>query len=712
MLSVIADVRRKMYSPKNPYAAEPRVAFCDSVVLATADPVEKLKWKFQKASSLLEYGDEVQAVALYEELINANFANGEARQKLLLAAGTAYMRLGERNNCVNGHNADACIMPIQGGGVHQDKIPVRRAIEIFQSVLKETPDDLDARWLLNMGYMILGEYPKSVPSAWLIPGLDAPGYRVQPFVDMAADLKIVTNNRGGGCIADDFNNDGYLDVVTSAWGLDDPMHYFRNNADGTFTDVSRESGLADITGGLNLLQADYNNDGWIDFFVLRGAWQGVFGFGEQPNSLIRNNGDGTFSDVTMDAGLLSFHPTQTATWNDFNGDGWLDLFIANESASGNDLHACEFYINNKNGTFTNMAEATGTNIQAFIKGVTSGDYDNDGRPDLFFSTMNGEKLLLRNTGVQNGLVTFENATEKAGFAKEVYKTFPTWFWDYDNDGWLDLFVCNYEFERALSWYSAKEALHPSPDRAGKPCIYHNNRDGTFTNVSAGMDINKTAYAMGANFGDIDNDGFLDFYLATGNPNYMSLIPNKMFKNLGGKKFADVTGSSRTGNLQKGHGVAFADLDNDGDQDIYVDMGGAFRGDAYPSAFYLNQGQSDNHWICLKLEGTASNRAAIGTKITLRFRENGRSRMVYREVNSGGSFGCSPLRREIGLGKATVIDEITVQWPASGKTQVFKNVKPGQFLHIREGQNDYEAVNLKKPVFKKADGTVPMCAPLR
>ena len=188
--------------------------------------------------------------------------------------------------------------------------------------------------------------------------------------------------------------------------------------------------------------------------------------------------------------------------------------------------------------------------------------------------------------------------------------------------------------------------------AGKISLYHNNRDGTFKNVTKQMHLNQTVFAMGANFGDIDNDGWLDMYLATGNPSYQSLIPNKMYHNLGGKDFADVTVSSRTGNLQKGHAVSFADLNNNGDQDIYVDMGGAFRGDAYHAAFYLNPGQNvDNNWICLKLEGVKSNRAAIGAKVKVKFHENGVARMVYREVNSGGSFGCSPFRREIGASRS-------------------------------------------------------------
>ncbi|MEJ0080692.1 MAG: VCBS repeat-containing protein [Puia sp.] len=136
---------------------------------------------------------------------------------------------------------------------------------------------------------------------------------------------------GGGVIIDDFNNDGYLDIITSSWGLEDNMHYYRNNKNGTFTDVSEVSGISKIKGGLNIIQADYNNDGYTDIFVLRGAW--LREFGRQPCTLLRNNGDGSFTDVTVESGLLTFGPTQTAVWGDFNNDGWLDLFVGKETVS-------------------------------------------------------------------------------------------------------------------------------------------------------------------------------------------------------------------------------------------------------------------------------------------------------------------------------------------------------------------------------------------
>lgn len=559
--------------------------------------------------------------------------------------------------------------------------------------------------------MTVGEYPKGVPEKWLIPGLDAVKEKVNPFISMAPDLKIASDNCSGGSLVEDFNNDGLLDIITSSWHLTDPMCFYLNKGDGSFEDRSKSSGLYDFTGGLNMTTTDYNNDGYVDIFVLRGGWLANGDAGKQPNSLLRNNGDGTFTDVTTDAGLLSFKPTQTATWNDFNLDGWLDVFIAYETSQSANPYPCELFINNKNGTFTDMAPAWSIDFSAFFKGVTSSDYNNDGWPDLFFSTMNGDKLLLKNNGMQNGILVFENMTEQAGFGGEIYPSFPTWFFDYNNDGWFDIFVCNFEQDRALSYYAAKEALKPSKDINGKPRLYRNNGNGTFTNVSEALQLNQPVFAMGSNFGDIDNDGWLDMYLGSGNPFYQSLVPNRLYRNIQGKRFADITAASRTGNLQKGHAVSFGDLDNDRDQDIHIEMGGAFLGDNYPTLFFLNPGQPDNNnSIYLKLKGTASNRSAIGTRAGVSFTENGKSRIVYRDVTSGGSFGCNPLRLEIGIGKATKVDQVIVYWPASRKTQTFTNLDVNTLYLIEENQPQAKQQPLPKIIFKHADGSIPMCAP--
>jgi hypothetical protein len=181
----------------------------------------------------------------------------------------------------------------------------------------------------------------------------------------------------------------------------------------------------------------------------------------------------------------------------------------------------------------------------------------------------------------------------------------------------------------------------------------------------------------------------------------------MYKNVDGKNFVEVTNAARVGNLQKGHGVSFADIDNNGTQDIAMDLGGAFFGDAYNTALFYNPGQGNNNWISLKLEGTKSNRQSIGAKITVTITENGKQRMIYREVNSGGSFGCSPLRQTIGIGGAKKIDEIKITWPVSGITQVYNDIKPGQFVKIIEGKQEPEIMALKPIKLKSAPQVMHM-----
>ncbi|MBL0740769.1 FG-GAP-like repeat-containing protein [Chryseolinea lacunae] len=708
MVSILDQVHKASHRPANQFYPEAGLVYMDSLLsLEHSTPSQIRYCQYLKANILLELGEEEKAIALLEGIVKED---NEAQVELAWRdLAVAYLRQGERANCISNHAAESCLMPVKGMGVHSDPTGSRKAIEIYQRLLTRHPNDFESGWLLNLAYMTLGEYPKSVPAKFLIPGLEGDTtVKVNPFQDVAADLKLDVKNMAGGSVVEDFDNDGYLDLLTSGMGTEEAMHYFKNNGDGTFTDRSNQVGLKGISGGLNMVQADYNNDGFVDVLVLRGAWKKQFG--EEPNSLLRNNGDGTFTDVTTEAGLLSYHPTQTATWNDFNNDGWLDLYIGNESvlAPFEVPHYCEFYISNRDGTFREVAAKTGSNVLAYVKGVTSGDYDHDGWKDIFLSTMNGERILLKNMGLHGQEISFENVTHSAGVGNTHGNTFPTWFWDYDNDGWLDIFACDYSFKNTLAYYAAAEKLHVPAGNPEKMLLYHNNHDGTFTNVADSLGLTRNTFAMGSNFGDIDNDGWLDMYLGTGNPDYKSLVPNKMFKNLGGKKFADVTTSARVGHLQKGHGVSFADMDNDGDQDIYIEMGGAFPGDAYQNSFFLNPGQSNNRWICLKLEGTEANRGAIGTSLKITFTENGVKRSVYRDVNSGGSFGASPLRREIGVGQANVIDEIEIKWHGSKNVQVFKNVGVNQFLKIKEGSDKLEKVNLKMIIWSLPE---KLCLPL-
>ncbi|HEX9427517.1 MAG TPA: VCBS repeat-containing protein, partial [Candidatus Polarisedimenticolia bacterium] len=353
----------------------------------------------------------------------------------------AELRLGETENCLTQHTTQSCLLPIRGAGIHTIQRGSRAALALLTEQLKEFPDDLQARWLYNIAAMTVGDYPEKVPAAWLIPPKIFESEGEAPhFTDIAGRLGLDVDDNAGGVIVDDFDNDGDLDVVASSSSMHGQLRFFRNNGDGTFTERTKEAGLLGEVGGLNLVQADYNNDGFLDLFVLRGAW--LRKGGHHPNSLLRNNGDGTFDDVTEAAGVLSYHPTQTAVWFDYNGDGWIDLYIGNETKE-DDPQPSELYRNNGDGTFTEIAAETGLAIVGMIKAVVSADYNNDGRPDLYVTDLWGTNRLFRNDGPRPGRSgptapwVFTEVGAAAGVTEPAH-SFPAWFFDYDNDGWPDL----------------------------------------------------------------------------------------------------------------------------------------------------------------------------------------------------------------------------------------------------------------------------------
>ncbi|RPH56350.1 CRTAC1 family protein, partial [bacterium] len=597
-----------------------------------------------------------------------------------------------------------CLLPIRGSGIHVLQRGSRRAFQEYLALLEEHPENVEYRWLLNLAAMTLGEYPDKVPARWVVPPASFESeYPLPRFTDLAPGLGLDRLGLAGGAIVDDLNGDGHLDVLTSSWGLLDPIRYFQNNADGTFTDRTAAAGLTGVTGGLHLAQADYDNDGDLDVAVPRGAWVGVAGQGNHPNSLLRNNGDGSFEDVTEEAGLLSLHPTQAVAWGDYDNDGWLDLFIGNES-TGKPEHPSELYRNNGDGTFTDVAAEAGVAAPGFVKGATWGDYDNDGRLDLYLSRFGQKNVLYRNLGpaaAAEGEAAggrrpwrFADVTTEAGVA-EPLKSFATWFWDYDNDGWLDLFVAPF-----LGFVGRNQATVAAeylglPAQGEQPRLYRNRGDGTFEDVTRAVRLARPMLVMGSNFGDLDNDGFLDLYLATGEPNLGTLVPNRMFRNDNGRTFQDVTTAGGFGHLQKGHAIAFADIDNDGDQDVYAVMGGAYSGDRYWNALFQNPG-SGNHWITLRLEGVESNRSAAGARLRLVVETgDGAERTIHATVGATGSFGSSSLQQEIGLGKARALRSVEVTWPRTGKVQVFRNLAMDRVFKIREGSPGPVPVELKR-----------------
>ena len=197
--------------------------------------------------------------------------------------------------------------------------------------------------------------------------------------------------------------------------------------------------------------------------------------------------------------------------------------------------------------------------------------------------------------------------------------------------------------------------------------------------------------MGSNFADIDNDGFLDVFLGTGNPSYSMLIPDLMFKNIDGKRFEDVTTSSGTGHLQKGHGVSFADWDDDGDLDMFVQVGGQTPGDKAHNVLFQNPGHH-RHWIKLKLVGTQTNCAAVGARIRVGLRSSdGRTRSIYRTVGNNSSFGGNSLVQSIGMLDASRVDELTITWPTSRTTQTFRDIAADQTIEITERKAGYKVL---------------------
>jgi hypothetical protein len=675
-----------------------RVKLLQAEVAKTTEPSQFQSMRFSLATELLDSGQNMEALQEFEateQAFKTSNPQGLLRNwsKLKHKEALCWMRIGEMTNCVADHNPDSCLAPIQGRGVHRVQDGSRNAIQILTEILEKDSNDLAARWLLNIASMTVGDYPDKVPPKWLVPpSAFASEYAIQRFPDVAGQLSLDPMKRSGGSILEDFDGDGNLDVMCSSIGLQDQLRFYRNNGDGTFVERTAQAGLLGEVGGLNLIQADYNNDGFPDVLVLRGAW--LRDEGRFPKSLLRNNGDGTFEDVTEAAGLLSFKPSQTAVWFDYDNDGWIDLFVGNESV-GASTNRCELYRNNGNGTFTECAIEAGVGFVGFVKGVCSSDFNHDGRPDLFLSVLGAPNVLFRNDGPAGtnsaGKVVwkFTDVAKQAGVTEPLY-SFPCWFFDYDNDGWDDLFVCGYRIQDVGDICADYLGL---PNNAERPRLYHNNHDGTFADVTHQTGLYHVLHAMGANFGDLDNDGFLDFYVGTGNPDLETIIPNRMFRNDGGKRFQDVTTSGGFGNLQKGHGVSFGDIDNDGDQDIYENMGGAVSGDVYHNVLYQNPGNS-NHWITLKLEGVQSNRVAIGARIRVVVQSASGEHSYYKTVGTGGSFGASPLRQEMGLGPAQSISRVEILWPRTGRTQVLTGLEMDRFYKIKEDQAKATLWNLK------------------
>jgi Tfp pilus assembly protein PilF len=544
---------------------------------------------------------------------------------------------------------------------------IEDAITAYKKVIEQTPNDLVARWNLRVAHEQLGGDANDIAERYRIP-IASQDKTPAPvtFNDVAHQLGVSALTRGRGSAWGDYDRDGDADLFTV--GIRDPHHLYRNNGDGTFTDVTQAALLNDPRGGWASLFFDYDRDGDVDLFVTRDGWRGV-----AANSLYRNNGDGTFSDVTWQAGMLEESDSFTASLADINNDGWVDIYVANGVSQANGA-ANHLYLNNGNGTFREVARQAGVATHGRSIGCAFGDYDNDGWPDLVVINHGAPNALYRNRG--DG--TFVEVTVEAGIDAPL-DGFVGFFFDYDNDGWLDLFATGWT-EQMQDVLQSAITGKPNAER-NRLALYHNNGDGTFADVTLAAGLARTYGAMAAQFGDIDNDGFLDIYLGTGGPPMDTYEPNKLFWNTGQGTFVDVTNSAGVGNLGKGHGATFADYDADGDLDLYAPIGGAMFGDRQPNSLYQNSGTS-NYWLKLRLVATSSNPDAIGTKVSV----TADQQKIFRTVDGGTGFGSmnDPLVL-LGLGHAAMVSKLHIQWP-SGIQQTFLNIRANQLLVITEGQS--------------------------
>jgi tetratricopeptide (TPR) repeat protein len=640
-------------------------------------PIDSIEAIFGLGQLAAYQGDMNAAIEQYEKAAKLSEQNlPEAIPVFDETLGVAYLHRSEMDNDVYRDPGEKCIFPIAPRDKYAKTADSARAVQYFLHYLKQKPDDLEVRWLLNIANMTMGTYPGGVPKEYLFdPKIFQSAEDVGRFKDVAPAAGVNTFSMAGGVIVDDFDNDGLLDIVSSSMDMCQALHFFHNNGDGTFTDRAKQANLSDQLGGLNIIQTDYDNDGCPDILVLRGGWEVP-----QRKSLLKNNCDGTFTDVTKAAGLAEpATSSQTAVWTDVNNDGLLDLFVGNENG------ASQLFLNNGDGTFKDISHSAGVDGVSYAKGVATADYDNDGWPDLYVSNFQGENLLYHN----NHDNTFTEVAHDAGVLGNG-RGFAAFFFDYDNDGWPDIFVTSYftSVDETVRTYMGL------PHNVTSLKLYRNLGNGTFHDVTREVGLNKVFMPMGGNFGDFDNDGFLDIYLGTGNPSYASLVPNVLLKNVDGKKFEDVTSSSGTGELHKGHGVAFADVENNGKVDIVTEIGGATPGDRHAFRLFENPGNG-NDWITLKLVGVKTNRAAIGARIHITVENAGSGpRSIYRTVGSGGSFGASPLEQHIGLGQSARIMNIEIWWPTSNTRQNFANVAANEFIQVKEFEKEFTKLERK------------------
>jgi hypothetical protein len=462
------------------------------------------------------------------------------------------------------------------------------------------------------------------------------------FTDISQTAGVADDGLGKGIAFADINNDGLVDLYVSNKGGANKLYL--NQGDGIFTDITATAGAGIDHPGLTMgsIFGDYDNDGLIDLYLATGGQYEI-----EANRLFKNLGNGTFADVTEKAGVGLKSFTYSASFVDYDNDGDLDLYCANYGVGAKNV----LYRNNGDGTFSDVTEASGTGDLSWSWMGVWADVNNDRFPDLY--VVNGRypagepnRLYLN-----NGDGTFSDISVKAGVAD------PNWglgaaFADIDNDGDLDLFVSNY---------------------VGPNGLYLNDGSGTFSVASAQIQSNHEGWGKGPTFGDVDNDGDLDLYEGD------CKQANQLYINDGKGKFVNVADQQPLLKCEtvRTKGTAFADIDNDGDLDLYVVNWGA------PNKLYKNS-QNDTNWLKVKLTGTVSNRDAYGAKVRV-YAPGSDTLLAMRELRSANGFCAQePQVLHFGLKSGQGYD-LAIEFP-SGRMVKLTDVKPGQTLAVTEPAN--------------------------
>ena len=536
------------------------------------------------------------------------------------------------------------------------------------------PSDKTRYWLW-LSAEKAGGYPAEVPEPLRMSVKAGRHPTNTKLEDIARKIGLDKTSAGRGTAVFDIDGDGYLDVVIASNHAG--ISVYHNNGDGTFTDASVGSGLEYCYDTFAIAVGDYNNDGRDDLYITRQ------GFYPGESVLYRNNGDGTFTDVTKEAGVQNWGTAFCAQWVDYDRDGLLDLFVTRNQGKVADRGTSNrLFRNNGDGTFTDVTKAAGVSSVSPTIGCAWGDYDNDGYPDLFLSSGLGRAQLFHN----NGDGTFTDVSRRAGI-DEINLGFVALWCDYDNDGWLDLIQ--------FVWSPEDDVLHTllhgkRPAHGHSLNIYRNNRNGAFTRVSRELGLDECWGTMCANVGDYNNDGHLDILLGNGAPPMDRTEPPILYEFQEDGKFHNVTFSAGLPHTGKGHGANFADLAGDGRLCLIIADGGMYPGDLMTTLVYRPETLPGNY-LNVRLVGATSNRNAIGARLKL---EAG-GHCQHRAVDGGSGFGCLPFEQHFGLGRLNRIDALEILWP-SGMKQRFQDLPVNDTIEFVEGSREWRRVYALKP----------------